>query len=96
MISAEEALATRAGTTADWELVTQGAEADAFAAALAEGSVVCSEFQAKLDATADRGVFADAPWLPGKLKEIVRAFLGCEYFPENPEAVFSTPPTASP
>ncbi|MCP3988423.1 MAG: hypothetical protein GY724_05090 [Actinomycetia bacterium] len=93
MISVEQALATRAATTADWEQILQSVEADAFAAALVEGSAVCSEFQAELDATSDREAFADTPWLPSEMKEVVEAFLGCEYFPENPEDVFSTPPT---
>jgi galactose mutarotase-like enzyme len=95
MLQASEALAIRAATTADWEQVLQSAEADSYAAALAEGSAVCSEFQAKLDATADRGAFADTPWIPGELKEVVEAFLRCELFPENPEDVFGTPSTTS-
>jgi len=93
MIPAAEALANRAASSTDWDQVLQSAEADAYAAALAEGSAVCSEFQAKLDATADRGAFADTPWIPGELKEVVEAFLACGLFPENPEDVFSTPPT---
>ena len=34
--------------------------------------------QAKLDATAARGAYADTPWVPGELKEVVDAFLGCD------------------
>jgi hypothetical protein len=93
MIQAEEALANRAATSKDLTQVLQSAEADAYYAALGESSAVCSAAQAKLDATADRGVFADTPWVPGEMKEVVQAFLGCYPYPENLEDFFSTPPT---
>jgi hypothetical protein len=53
----------------------------------------CVEFQATLDATAKRGVFAEVPWMPGDLKEIVDYALGCSSLPQNPEDVYRPPPT---
>ena len=46
---------------------------------------LCAEFQAKLDATAERGTFADAPWVPTKLQEIVDYGLGCDSLPTHPQ-----------
>ena len=53
--------------------------------------------QAELDATVERGVFADTPWIPSELKEVVDIVLGCDGFPEHPEDVYRyPPPTSSP
>jgi hypothetical protein len=95
----EEALAARAATAADtaadWEALSDSPEMAAYRAAIAEGKQVCTDFQAKLDATADRGTFADTPWIPGEMKEVVEAVLGCAWFPENPEDVYRYPPATS-
>jgi len=95
IILAEEALGTKASAAAGWEEFSQSSEMTAYRAALTEGKTVCTDFQAKLDATAERGVFADTPWIPGELKEVVDAALGCESFPENPESVLRQPPATS-
>jgi hypothetical protein len=95
IILAEEALAARASTVASWEEFSQSSEMAAYRAVLVEGKQGCTDFQAKLDATETRGVFADTPWIPGELKEVVDAALGCGSFPENPEAVFLHPPATS-
>jgi hypothetical protein len=98
-INIEEALAARAGTAedtaADWEALSESPEMAAYRAAIAAGKQVCTDFQAELDATAERGVFADTPWVPGELKEVVEALLGCEWFPEHPEDVYRYPPSTS-
>ena len=98
-INIEEALAARAGTAedtaADWEALSESPEMAAYRAAIAAGKQVCTDFQAELDATAERGVFADTPWVPGELKEVVEAVLGCEWFPEHPEDVYRYPPSTS-
>jgi hypothetical protein len=98
-ISVEEALAVRAGAAADtaedWTALSDSAEMAAYREAITEGKQVCVEFQSQLDATAERGDFADVPWLPGELKEVVNAVLGCEWFPENPEDVYRYPPPTS-
>ncbi len=92
---AEEALATRASTVGSWEEFSQSSEMAAYRAVLVEGKQGCTGFQAKLDATAARGDFADTPWIPGELKEGVDAALGCESFPENPEDVYRQLPATS-
>ena len=81
-------LAARAGTAADWEELSASPEMAAYRTALAADNQVCAEFQAKLDATTDRGVFADTPWIPSELTEIVDYALGCDSLPENPENVY--------
>ena len=91
----EEALAARAGTVAGWEEFYDSAEVAAYRAALVEGKQVCVEFQTRLDATAKRGVFADTPWIPAALSEVVEARLGCDLFPENPENVFRPVPATT-
>ena len=91
----EEALAVRAGTAANWEELSESPEMEAFRAAIAEDKQACIDFQAELDATADRGVFADTPWIPGEMKEIVDAVLGCEFVPEIPEDLYRYPPSTT-
>ncbi len=89
-------LAARAATAADWYELSDSPEMEAYRVALAGDSQVCIEFQATLDATADRGVFADTPWMPGELTEIVDYALGCSALPQNPEDAYRPPPLATP
>jgi hypothetical protein len=89
-------LAARAGTAADWEELSASPEMAAYRAALAADNQVCADLQAKLDATADREVFADNPWLPDELSEIVDYALGCSSLPEHPEDAYRPPPTSTP
>jgi len=93
--SAREALGGRAGTAADWEELSQTPEMAAYRTAVAVDKQACIDIQAELDATTERGIFADTPWIPGELKEVVEALLGCASFPENPEDLF-LPPAPSP
>jgi hypothetical protein len=95
LLPIEEALAARAGTVAGWEEFSESTEMTAYRTALVEGKQVCIEFQTRLDATAKRGVFADTPWLPSALSEVVEARLGCALFPESPEDVFKPVPAAT-
>jgi hypothetical protein len=95
LLPIEEALAVRAGTAAGWEDFFGSLEVVAYRAALVEGKQVCVEFQTRLDATADRGVFVDTPWIPGELSEVVSARLGCDLFPEEPENVFRPVPATT-
>lgn len=92
LIPIEESFAARAGAVSGWEEFFESVEVEAYRAALVEGKQVCTEFQARLDATADRGVFADTPWIPAALSEVVDARLGCDLFPEDPESVFRPAP----
>jgi hypothetical protein len=95
-ISIEEALAMRAGTAADtavdWEKLSNSPEMESYRAAIAEGKQACIDLQTKLDATEDRGAFADVPWIPNEMQEVVERLLGCVWFPERPENVYRYPP----
>ena len=88
----EEALADRASTAADWEELSESPEMKDYRVAVAEDKQACIDLQNDLDATEARGDFADTPWLPSEMKEIVNAVLGCGIFPENPEDLFRYPP----
>jgi hypothetical protein len=94
--SAREALATRAGTAVDWEELSETPEMAAYRKAVTADKQYCIEFQTQLDATAERGVFTDTPWIPGELKEVVIAVLRCDTYPEHPEDMFRPPPTSTP
>ncbi len=86
--TAREALAARAGTATDWEELSDTPEMAAYRTAVAEDKQTCIDFQADMDATDERGAFADTPWLPSELKEIVSALLGCDVYPQHPEDMF--------
>jgi hypothetical protein len=94
--SAREALAARAGAAADWEELSETTEMADYRAAVVMDKQTCIEFQGELDATAQRGVFADATWIPAELKEVVEAALGCASFPENPEDLYRPLRTSTP
>jgi hypothetical protein len=85
-------LAARAGIAADWDELSESPEMAAYRDALAADNQVCADFQAKLDATAARRAFADAPWVPSELKEIVDYALGCSALPSHPEDAYRPPP----
>jgi hypothetical protein len=76
-IDVERALVARAGQVSSWAELERSAELAAYNAKGEEGLVVCRELQAKLDATEGRAVFADTPWIPSEMKEVVDAVLGC-------------------
>jgi hypothetical protein len=94
--SARVALAARAGSATNWEELSETPEMAAYRTALVGDKQACIDLQAKFDATAQRGVFEDVPWIPGELKEVVEAFLGCDGLPENPVDVYRPPPTSTP
>lgn len=53
-------------------------EADEVRAAEEEIDVLCHEFQALYDATMERVVLSDVPWIPPEMKEAVQIDVGCE------------------
>ncbi len=55
----------------------ESAEALAYWELDAEMFWLCLEFQSRLDATAERKTFAEVPWLPSELKEVVSLVVGC-------------------
>jgi hypothetical protein len=81
------ALADRAGAGGSWDELLQSAEYQAYESTLIGGATVCNEFQAELDATEARGAFADAPWIPGEMKEVADAVIGCGDIPEDLDPV---------
>jgi len=91
-----EELAARAGTATDWYELSDSPEMAAYRAALAADNAVCADFQTKLDATNASGAFADAPWMPSRLTEIVDYALGCTAVPANPEDAYRPPATTVP
>lgn len=78
VLAATELLPGRVETAASPEEFEQSAELEAYETANAETMVICRDIQAQLDATADRGVFQDVPWIPDEMKEVVIAVLGCD------------------
>ena len=93
--SAQNALAVRAGAATNWEELSASPEMAAYRDALAYDKQLCADLQAKFDATAGRETFADTPWIPGEMKEVVEAVIGCEGYPENPQDVYRPPASAS-
>ncbi len=70
-------LAEDAETEDELKLLFDSPEAAAVVAARDEMIAFCQTGQAEFDATADREVFDDVPWIPSELQEVVRVFLGC-------------------
>ncbi len=95
-ISSQDALAIRAGTAEDWEELSESSEMAAYRDALAQDKQQCADSQAGMNAIAERrDVFADTPWIPGELKDVVEAVLGCSGYPEHPEDVYRPPPSST-
>ncbi len=91
-ISAQEALAARAGTAADWNELSESPEMAAYRSALAEDKQHCVDVQAEVNTIGEQGeAFADTPWVPSELKEIFEVALGCDGYPEHPEDVYRPP-----
>jgi hypothetical protein len=68
----------------------------AYRTSVAADKQACVDIQAELDATAEREIFAETPWIPSDLKEVVEAALGCAAWPENPEDMYRPPPISTP
>lgn len=81
-------LASRAGTAADWQELSDSPEMAAYREALVADGQMCAEFQTELDALTRGGVFSDVPWMPTRLSDIADFTLGCDGLPANPEDVF--------
>jgi len=77
IIAAQEAFVARAATAATLEELDQSAEGEAYRAIGTEAASLCQEFRARIDTTADREVFADTPWIPGDMKEVVEVTFRC-------------------
>lgn len=80
LTTAQEAFARRAEdfeTATEWHLLYETPEALAIAEVQEEMIAFCQARQAEFDATADRKVFADSPWVPSELQEVVTVLFGC-------------------
>jgi hypothetical protein len=80
LTAAEIAWAERAEdieATDELSLLWDGSEALALQAVDEEAIAICQAAQAQFDSTADREVFADFPWIPPELREVIRIFFGC-------------------
>ena len=80
ILVAEEARAEVAETinsVDELNIVWEGPAGQAVNAAEREAIVLCYAAQSRFDETQDRAAFADAPWMPSELKEVVRVALNC-------------------
>lgn len=79
LTAAQEAFARRAEDFegAEWDLLYTTPEAMAVAEVQAEMIAFCQARQAEFDATADREIFAESPWVPSELQEVVTVLFGC-------------------
>ena len=93
--AARAALAARAGIAADWAELSATPEMAAYRAAISEDKEACNNLAATAQATGDRAVFGDMPWIPSELTEAVDSVLGCDEYPEHPEDVYR-PLTSAP
>jgi hypothetical protein len=77
ILAAAEAWAVRADTADSLDELQTSSEALAYWNLDAEMRPLCLELQARLDATAERAIFADVPWIPSEMKEVVAVVMGC-------------------
>jgi hypothetical protein len=76
-LAAQEAWAARADTADTLDELQTSPEALAYWELEAEMVLLCFELQSRLDATAERAIFAEVPWIPGDMKEVVGLVMGC-------------------
>jgi len=77
ILAAAEAWAARADTADSLDELPTSPEALAYWNLDAEMGPLCLELQARLDATAEREIFVEVPWIPGEMKEVVSVVMGC-------------------
>jgi len=81
LTAAEEAFVERAkdfDNEDDLNLLWETPEFRAADAAQDEIIAFCQTMQARFDATADREAFADVPWIPVEMQEVVLVAFGCD------------------
>jgi hypothetical protein len=77
ILAVQKAWAVRAETAGSLEELLGSSEALAYWELDAQMIPLCLELQSTLDETAEREIFAEVPWLPGDLKEVVSVVVGC-------------------
>jgi hypothetical protein len=82
-------VASRAGTTVDWNELSETLEMAAYRTTIAEDKQDRADSQAELNAIGERReAFADNPWIPTELRETFEVALGCDGYPAHPEDVY--------
>jgi hypothetical protein len=97
ILAATEAVAVRAETAGSLDELKTSSEALAYWDLDAQIFQLCLGIQSKLDATAERELFAEVPWIPGEMKEVV-SLVVCPPFSitvEQTGVSTSAPPAAS-
>jgi len=77
LLTVQEAWAVRAETAGSLDELKESPEAVAYWDLEAEMRPLCLELQSRLDATAEREIFAEVPWIPSEMKEVVAVVMGC-------------------
>jgi hypothetical protein len=77
ILAVQEAWAVRAETAGSLDELQGSSEALAYWDLDAEMASLCVDLQSRLDATAEREIFSEVPWLPGEMKEVVSLVVGC-------------------
>jgi hypothetical protein len=77
ILAVQIAWVVRAETAGSLDELKESSEAVAYWDLDAEMHPLCLEFQSRLDATGEREIFDEVPWLPGDMKEVVSLVLGC-------------------
>ena len=77
ILTVQENWAVRAETAGSLDELNESSEAVAYWDLDAEMRPLCFELQSRLDATAEREIFAEVPWIPGEMKEVVSLVLSC-------------------
>lgn len=82
-LAAAEAQSARAESATSWEEFLSSSEFVEWGAAMQQGAVLCSDFEAKLNSSEAEDLFAETAWMPSELTEVVHAAIGCESFPND-------------
>ena len=83
LLAADQALASRATTVASWDEYLGSDEVARWVEVLREGSLLCAEYEARLNSTEAAELFAGTAWMPNQLTDVVHAVIGCDAFPED-------------
>ncbi|MGI9584014.1 MAG: hypothetical protein ACR2N7_00295 [Acidimicrobiia bacterium] len=77
VLAATQAWAASSETASSLDELQTSSEALTYWNLDADMALLCIELESKLDAIAEREIFADVPWVPGDMKEVVTLAGGC-------------------
>ncbi len=83
LLAADRGQATRAASVGSLDEFLVSAEFAEWGNALKDGSVLCAEFEGRLNSTEAQDLFADTAWMPSDLTKVVHAAIGCASFPDD-------------